>query len=92
MTRIVVAVVCLSFFQSVSASPDIIRGQLLYENHCSGCHESTVHVRDTRHADSAGVLKEYISKWSASLQLGWTSTDLDDVTLYLNERFYHLDK
>ena len=38
------------------------RGQLLYENHCGGCHETSVHGRDPRKAAS---IKE-IRHWTAS--------------------------
>ncbi len=64
------------------------RGRLLYENHCTGCHESLVHIRDNRKADSLPALRAQIERWRNTLELPWQSNDVNDVLAYLNQRFY----
>ena len=65
------------------------RGRLLYENHCTGCHESLVHIRQTRKADSPAAIREQIERWRAVLDLDWQTGEVDDVLEYLNQRYYH---
>ncbi|MDX1606935.1 MAG: cytochrome c, partial [Candidatus Competibacterales bacterium] len=72
-----------------AAEPD--RGQLLYENHCSGCHESTIHLREDREADSPAAVREQILRWQEHLELPWTDEEVDAVLRYLNRRFYRFD-
>jgi hypothetical protein len=64
------------------------RGQLLYEDHCTSCHESTVHVRDDRRVQSLTELRERVERWATYLNLHWSEVDVDDVVHYLNSRFY----
>lgn len=64
------------------------RGQLLYENHCTDCHESLVHIRDNRKAGSLSALRAQIERWHETLELPWQSDDVGDVLAYLNRRFY----
>lgn len=64
------------------------RGELLYENHCTSCHASRVHVRDNRHATSASEVESWVRRWAGELRLGWGDDDVNDVTSYLIRRYY----
>ena len=64
------------------------RGQALYENHCQECHASDVHTRDNRLASSHDKLQAWVASWSAHAGLGWGLEEKDDVTHFLNLRFY----
>ena len=64
------------------------RGQLLYENHCGGCHETSVHGRNPRKARSISEIKHWVLVWHKELKLNWSQTDLDDVVRYLNFKYY----
>jgi len=70
------------------AQKEIPRGQLLYENHCGGCHESSVHGRDPRKASTINEIKQWVTRWQKDLKLNWPVTDIDEVTRYLNSRYY----
>jgi mono/diheme cytochrome c family protein len=70
------------------AQQDKPRGQLLYENHCGGCHETSVHGRDPRKAASISEIRHWIDVWQKELKLNWSSADIDDVTSYINFRYY----
>lgn len=77
--------ICLS---TAAESADSGRGRLLYENHCLGCHESTVHVRDNHKAKSTDEIRAEVIRWARDQKLEWGSAEIDDVTDYLAERFY----
>lgn len=73
------------------AAPVVLpRGQMLYENHCQGCHESRLHVRENRRAASRAALRAWIAHWAGHLKLDWGELEVDDVTDYLNRRYYQL--
>lgn len=68
------------------------RGQLLYENHCGGCHQTSVHGRNPRKADSISKIKYWIDVWQKELKLNWSEADIKDVTSYINDRYYQFSK
>lgn len=67
------------------------RGRLLYENHCTTCHESVVHVRERRRAGSLAALESWVRHWSRELGLDWGDGEVGAVVEYLNRRFYKFD-
>jgi len=67
------------------------RGELLYENHCTVCHDSTVHIRANRKAKSITDLRRWAARWSGELKLNWSSEEIDDVAEYLARRYYKCD-
>jgi len=68
------------------------RGQLLYENHCTTCHDSGVSIREHRKASSFKDIHDWTYRWSQHLNLEWTKTELNDVAEFLNQRFYHFSR
>jgi len=64
------------------------RGMLLHENHCLGCHESRLHLREHRKARNMTELKQWVTRWAAQQKLTWDANDVDDVVRYLNLRYY----
>ena len=77
-----------SLLATVETMADGERGQLLYENHCTICHTSVVHVREKRKAASREDLLAWVRRWQQQLDLKWGNTEIEDVTEYLNERYY----
>ncbi len=65
-----------------------VRGQQLYEHHCTGCHESTVHIRERRRARTVTDVRAWAVHWSSYLKLDWGAEELDDVVRYLNGKYY----
>ena len=71
-----------------AAATDAARGQALYESRCGGCHTQSVHQREARKAATfEGVLAQ-ISRWNAALGGDWNAEDIEDVAMYLNQRYY----
>ncbi|HXG29067.1 MAG TPA: hypothetical protein VNJ47_09495 [Nevskiales bacterium] len=91
MSILAISALCgsLTVVTSVRAA-DRDRGRALYENHCTSCHESVVHVREDRKVGSRGDLLKQITRWQSVLELQWTRADVDDVAEYLNRTFYKL--
>jgi mono/diheme cytochrome c family protein len=64
------------------------RGQLLYENHCTKCHESLVHIRANRKSKSISDVQGWVSNWQVHEKLQWSTKDINDVTEYLIDQYY----
>jgi hypothetical protein len=64
------------------------RGQLLYEDHCTTCHESIVHIREDRRTRSLIDLRERVANWADYLHLHWGKDDIQDVVQHLNTHYY----
>jgi len=79
------ALACAGFS---AAAADAGRGKILYETRCSACHEISVHHRDARKAKDFDALRAQVLRWSAEAGGAWSADEIDDVALYLNERFY----
>lgn len=68
------------------------RGQQLYENHCTGCHESVVYIRSRRQARSLPELREAVSRWVSYTNLPWGREEAEEVVQHLNKSFYGFEK
>lgn len=68
--------------------PEATRGELLYENHCQRCHESTLHVRTDHRAKSAAEVHTWVKYWADKEKLGWTNEDIVEVSDFLVRRYY----
>jgi len=68
------------------------RGALLYENHCTVCHTSVVHIRDNRKAKSIADLNGWVARWSGELKLNWSDEVINEVAEFLARRFYKFGK
>lgn len=64
------------------------RGKLLYSTHCITCHTTTVHWRDKKLATNLSSLTFQVRRWQDVSGLGWSESDIQDVTRYLNESIY----
>lgn len=75
-----------------AVSPVVMsRGRLLYENHCTACHESVLHVREAKRARTLPELRAWVVKWSVYQKLRWRKEEIEDVVNDLNTRFYKID-
>jgi mono/diheme cytochrome c family protein len=68
------------------------RGELLYTTYCQACHATQVHWRTNKQAHDWASLNLEVRRWQASGTLDWSDADIQDVTHYLNDRFYHFAK
>lgn len=86
--RSMLLVVALCFTSLAhAASPE--RGKSLYENHCRGCHDDTVHIREKHKAANFADIVKFVARWETELKLGWSAEDRADVANYINGQFYN---
>lgn len=71
---------------ATAADPE--RGRMLYETRCDVCHGSGVHLRASRNANNFEAIRAQVRRWDRELGATWTREEIDDVTVYLNDRFY----
>ncbi len=74
-----------------AAAQDLSRGRALYENRCTACHETSVHQRASRKAQSFAALRAEVERWNATTGGDWKRDEVDQVSAYLNERYYRFD-
>jgi cytochrome c2 len=67
---------------------DAARGKELYETRCVGCHSKSVHNRASRKAGSFEAVRAEVSRWNKEMGGVWRTEEINDVTVYLNERYY----
>jgi hypothetical protein len=68
------------------------RGELLYTTHCFACHTTQQHWRDNRVVSDWEGLKVQVRRWQDAALLGWTDSDILDVSRYLNRAFYRVEQ
>lgn len=83
-----VALVALLALAGDALAADSAHGRALYETRCIECHATSVHSRTKRIAGSCTEIREQVVRWSRQQGSEWTAEEVDDVTLYLNERYY----
>jgi cytochrome c len=76
-------------FATLACGADAERGRQLYETRCTECHATSVHGRVKRTVASCGELREQVERWGRQQGPAWTGDEVDDVALWLNERYYH---
>lgn len=65
------------------------RGKALYENHCVGCHNDTVHQRDAHKAKTMADIQAFVARWEKEQGLKWGDEERADVAGYVNSKFYN---
>lgn len=73
-----------------AAAPNVERGRLLYETSCNACHTTQPHWRSQRLVKSWSDLVAQVDRWQGIAGVRWTSDEINDVAMFLNEHFYHL--
>ena len=81
-------IVSVGLMVASARAADLIRGELLYKNHCRSCHESSVHIRKQRKAKSIADIQYWVIRWSTTLGLNWDDDTINDVNRYLNKHYY----
>ena len=91
MLLAILAAIALLLAGAGARAADAERGRLLYENHCTVCHTSVVHLREQRKATTREEIQTWIRRWQKELNLQWGTAEVEDVSDYLNDRYYRLE-
>lgn len=71
-----------------TSAQDAARGRDLYETSCVGCHSKSVHNRAARKAGSFEALRVEVTRWNKEMGGAWRTEEINDVTVFLNDRYY----
>ncbi|MGZ5037371.1 MAG: hypothetical protein ACXWHB_11215 [Usitatibacter sp.] len=91
VAAIVLAALLILFAARNAAGADARRGAALYEPSCGGCHSESVHGRGKRVAKNFEEVRGWVVRWKENLHLRWSDEEIDDVSVYLNDTYYHFD-
>jgi mono/diheme cytochrome c family protein len=80
--------VLFAMMPAIACAADVLRGQSIYETRCIVCHDKSVHQREARKAKDFAGLREQVLRWSREVGGAWSEGEIDDIALYLNNRFY----
>jgi mono/diheme cytochrome c family protein len=72
------------------AMADPARGELLYQSACAACHSKQTHWRGRHRVNDWAGLLEQVAQWQTVAGQNWNSEEIEDVSAYLNRRFYDL--
>lgn len=78
----------LCFSQTSAYAADANRGRALYEIRCIQCHDVSVHSRNNRVAKTYDEVRNWTKRWDTTLGGLWDKDDIEDVSAYLNGRYY----
>ena len=83
-------IIAVSFgaYSEMSCAADAARGKLLYETNCNECHTKSVSERPNRTAKSVSDIRKRVIQWESYKRYHWSNEEVEDVTQYLNDRFY----
>lgn len=70
---------------------DSDNGKTLHNENCVRCHDDSMYTRKDRKTQSYSLLRERIVQCEIMTELIWFEEEIDDVTAYLNESFYHFN-
>ncbi len=82
----IAAIFWLSSASTNAADPN--RGQAMYELRCIECHDTSVHGRQNRSAKNYEEIRGWVIRWNNTLGALWDTDDIEDVSAYLNKRYY----
>jgi mono/diheme cytochrome c family protein len=83
-----VALVAAHTYAGAQSMGSAARGELLYSTHCIECHTSQVHWREKRLANNWTTLQAQVLRWQANAGLAWSQGEIEDVSRYLNDKYY----
>jgi len=86
--RFALALACVMCALVPAQGADAERGRALYEARCDLCHGTSIHVREARKATSFEGVRTQVARWNTELSGGWSADEINDVTVYLNNRYY----
>lgn len=90
LLRSLIAVVLVALLPSAAQGADAGRGRELYESACIGCHGRSVHARAPSSVRTCAELRATVARFADIQGRNWDAEDLDDVTAWLNLRYYGL--
>ena len=91
---VLVNFITLLLFSLPTQAFDIENGKVLHNENCVRCHDKSVYTRENKVVHNFQQLRSRIIQCELMAELAWFDEEIDDVTAFLNDAFYHfnLDK
>jgi len=86
--RSLVATALVALLPSAAPAADAGRGRELYDIACTACHGRSVHARAPAGVRTCAELRATVARFAGIQGRNWDAEDLDDVTTWLNLRYY----
>ncbi len=67
-------------------------GKWLHDANCISCHDALVYSREDRKIGNFTLLQQQVKRCDANLGSRLSDEDLQQVTAYLNQAYYHFSK
>ena len=80
---------CLLTASHLLQAADIGNGKKLQQKNCMSCHDDGMYTREDRFIKEVSSLRTQVQRCESTLGLTWFDEEVNDVTAYLNESFYH---
>jgi mono/diheme cytochrome c family protein len=83
----------LTFSCTVAAAdsarqPDLLRGRLLHDDACTGCHGPSMYSRPYHERNPYFTVRKQVEIWQEFVELGWSKEQIDDVAHFVQKRYY----
>jgi mono/diheme cytochrome c family protein len=82
------AAALLASVPCLAPAADADHGRELYESACIGCHGRSLHARTNKTVRNCAELRATVVRFSDLQGRNWEASDIDDVTTWLNLRYY----
>jgi cytochrome c553 len=76
---------------AASLPGDAANGKSLFDAHCTKCHQTDIFTRKDRKIQSLDALKEQLVGCAHAAKVDFSTSEMQDLLKYLNDRFYHFD-
>lgn len=87
MKRLILLAVLMATQTTLQAE----NAETLHSQACMGCHGTDLYTREDRKVEFLADLEMRVERCNIGTQAGWTGEQIDEVTDYLNNNFYHFD-
>ena len=94
MKKICEIIICLTtihFLVTPVLAIDLENGKSLHDENCLRCHDESKYTRKKRMVKNFQQLHERIKNCELMAELTWFDEEIDNVTSYLNNQFYHFN-
>ncbi|WP_456416220.1 cytochrome c [Thiolapillus sp.] len=79
-------------FSAASLAGEEFQAGKFHQQNCTGCHDSNIYTRKKRRIDSLPRLASQVRMCDANLGKKLFENEIQSLTDYLNENYYHFDK
>jgi mono/diheme cytochrome c family protein len=82
-----VSLVTMTACTDTGKDDPVVRGERIHKV-CLPCHGTSLYVSPQREIESLTALRQEVARWGDYYNPALTEQEIDDVTAYLNAKFY----